>query len=455
MNENDNSVPMDLEAERSVLGAILLEEGHYWSVNEALRPDHFFRPAHQRIYTTIRDVLADSKSLSVSVLISRLGPELEDGQSTSNYLTSLMRRAEDQDLRATDFYEQIIETWTRRQLLMIAEQARKAALDKKRHASDHLSDLQTVVSDVTMGSEAAPLKTIGDAATRAMTKARTAQEGGFIPGIDTGLPSLDEILGRIMPTDFGALIASQGDGKTLIAMQLAARAAEFGGALFFEQEMQDEDLARRALAAGSDISAAEIEEGRFDFYAMDSLRKAHSKLLDTRLFIDDRPKLFLDQMASRVIQAKKTRGIKACFYDHARKIKVRGKFQNKFDRMEYITGFLKDLAKETGVPQILLCQRSRSSQRREDPTPQITDFPEGPSLEQDCDWIIGALRRDVWLNQHKPRDFESREGRQWVEDYNAAKGLVEINVLKRRRGEVGGMRKFLFDGRYSRVSELG
>lgn len=445
---------MDLEAERSVLGAILVLDDHYWSVCEVLRSDQFFLPMHQRIYTTIREVVSDNKRLSLSILSSRLGPELEDGQSTTNYLSALLRRAEDQELRASDFVDNIVETWTRRQMLAIAEEAGKAARDTKRYAVDHLADLQARLADVAAGAQAEPLKSIGDAATRALRKATKANEEGFIPGIDTGLPSLDEILGRIMPTDFGAIIASQGDGKTLIAMQLAERAAEYEGSLFFSLEMEDEDLARRSLAFGSNLSAAEIEEGRFDMYSMDQLRNAHAAILDKKLFIDDRPKLRLDQMRERIYQVKKSRGLSAVYFDHARRIRVNGKFANKFDRMEYITGALKEMAKEFKVPHILLCQRSRASQRRDDPSPQITDFPEGPSLEQDCDWIIGALRRDLWLNQNKPRDMEGKDGTRWLEEYRESKGKVEINCLKRRRGQAGEMRKFLFNGRLSRIQEI-
>jgi replicative DNA helicase len=448
--------PMDLEAERAVLGAILVDEANYWSVSEVLRSDHFFLPMHQRIYATIREVMQEGKSLSFSILVSRLGPEI-DGQTTSHYLSSQHRRAEDQGLRAVDFNEAIIEAWARRRLLDLGKLALTSANDKRKHALDILSEIQVQLADVQMGAEAEPLKSIGEAATRAMKKARLAQDSGIAPGFDTGLPSMDEVIGRIMPTDLGAILASQGDGKTLIAMQIATRVAEvYGGALVFSMEMYDEDLARRSIASLADVSAGEIEEGNFDLYAMERIKEAHSHLIGQKLWIDDRPKLYLDQMRDRVIKAKKSKGIVVAIYDHARKIKVRGqKFNDKFDRMEYITGFLKELAKETGVAQILLCQRSRKAQRRDDPAPQIGDFPEGSSLEQDADWILGGLRRDVWLNQNKPLDWESKDGRKWQDDYADAKGKIELYGLKRRRGQVGEMRKLLFNGRNSRLEEIG
>lgn len=250
------------------------------------------------------------------------------------------------------------------------------------------------------------------------------------------------------------MLAAPGDGKTVIGSQLAMRAALFAPAIYFQLEMRDEDMARRALAGAAGLSVAEIEEGNYDFDAYTRLAEARDRIAGLKLAIDDRPKLRIDQIRDRCLALKRSHGLGFVVIDHLRLVRLGTKVRDKFERAEIITGELKALAKELGIAVVCLSQVTRASQRRDDPTPQRSDGDGGSSIEQDADWALALLRRDRWLKTQKPVGGSDREWDEWKSKFARAKGRIEITVLKRRRGEDGEMREFVFDGRGSLVREI-
>jgi replicative DNA helicase len=444
---------INLAAERIVLGKVLSAESNYWAVNDSLRDFHFFRNIHSKIYAAIRDILTDGKKLSLTMIESHIGEEYDDGQSTSIYMTALLRDSEDITDWATEV-EDIIDKWRSRKLLQVLDDARKAAIKPEAMSTDLLSDLEVRLQDISVNSQAEPLKSLGSIAERAITKSAKAHDSGDIPGFDTGLPTLDQILGRIHPGDLGFIGGRPGDGKSVVGVQLALRAQRYAPCLYFQLEMQDEDMARRVLAGETGISVSDIESGQYDFDQMEQLKAANDRLADSRVFIDDRPKLAFEQIRDRCVAMKRSKGLGMVVVDHVRLVRVLAKTKDKWERVEYVTGELKSLAKSLKVAFVVLSQVTRASQRRDDPSPQLNDFDSGSSLEQDADWAIGLFRRDRWLKSQRPHEMDSRDGREWAEKMSDARGKIEMTILKRRRGDDGEMRQFEFDGRRSMIKEL-
>jgi replicative DNA helicase len=452
---NTPEAPANLMAEKAVLGSVLSGPEAFFSISEVLQPQHFYRPINAKIFEAIRDIYGANQKFSLHRVVASVGDEFDDGKSTISYLTALLRDADDSELNPLDFVEDIVEAWQRRKIGELESWVSKEARKRETIPADLLDQMVDRIDAIKQNSQSVPLKSIGQFAREAFISSKRAQETGESVGFDTGLPTLDSMLGRQQRGDFGVIGAAQGDGKTVIGAQVLRRIALFQPTIFFQLEMAGEDMARRAMAGEANVSVSEIEEGNYDLMALEELKNAADKLDNERLFIDDRPKLNFDQIRDRIWRTHKTMGLGAVVIDHLRLIRTRQKFPNKFDRIEWITGELKALAKETKVNIITLAQRTRTSQRRDDCAPQITDFDGGSSIEQDADWIIGLARRDRWLAQRRPStDQESREYQKWLEEYREAKGRIEIYILKRRRGEDGAMEKFLFNGRQGRIEEL-
>lgn len=391
--------------------------------------------------------------MSLTLVQSRIGEEYDDGQSTIVLMTALLRDAEDVGDWTVEA-ETIIDLWRCRKTIEVLETGLKEAKKPGVMSADLLSDLEVHIQDISVNSQSEPIKWIGDVANRVITRSGRTRETGIVPGFDTGLPSLDAIVGRIHAGDLGFIGARQGDAKTLVAMQIAMRAQSYYPGCFFELEMQDEDLTARVLSNGANVSVADIESGEYDFDTLEGLKAARDRLKGTKIAIDDRPKLAIEQIRDRCVQLKRRHDLGFAVIDHLRLVRSFAKTQNKFERMENVTGELKAIAKDLKIAIIVLSQVTRASQRRDDPFPIITDLDGGGSLEQDADWGISLFRRDRYLKNEKPRDAESREFRDWAEDMSRWRNKIEIRCLKRRRGEDGETREFEFDGRRGVIREL-
>lgn len=444
----------NLVAERMVLGKVLQSETSFWAISDVLQAFHFSSDMHGRIYQAIRDVLTEGKRMSIAILESRLGPEYdEDGKSTSSLLTALLRDAENNE-SALDEVETIVDLYRHRKLIETLEHGLKEAKRPNIMPSDLLSDMEVKIRDISINSQAEPLKWLGDIAVKVLTRSSKTKDTGIIPGFDTGLPSLDQLIGRIHAGDLGFICARPGDAKTLLAFQIALRAQLYSPGIFYELEMKDEDLTARALANETNVSVAEIEAGSYDAFALEDLKSARDKLKGTRIVIDDRPKLAIEQIRDRCVAMKRRHGLGFAVVDHVRLVRTFNKVANKFDRIEHVTGELKALAKDLGIAFIVLSQVTRSSQRRDDPFPNLTDSDGGGSIDQDADWCISLFRRDRWLKNQRPQEMDSKDGREWAEQMHRWKNRIEIRCLKRRRGEDGETAEFEFDGRRGQLREV-
>lgn len=432
---------------------MLSAESNFWSVADSLQAQHFHRDIYSRIYGAVRDILTEGKKLSLNAIESRIGDEYDEGQSTMILMTALLRESEDVGDWSTEV-EVIIDLWRVRSTLQTLEAGIKEAKKPGIFSSDLIADLETRLQDISVNSQAQPLKSLGSIATRAVNKSKRAHGSGEVPGLDTGLPTLDQILGRIHPGDLGFIGGRPGDGKTIVGVQLAMRAQLYAPCLYFQLEMRDEDMARRILAGETGISVADIEGGQYDFDQLEQLKSANERLAGSRVYIDDRPKLAVEQIRDRCIAMKRSKGLGMVVVDHVRLIRALARTKDKWERVEYVTGELKSLAKDLGVAIVALSQVTRASQRRDDPSPQLNDLDSGPTLEQDADWAVGLFRRDRWLKSQRPHDMESRDGRDWSEKMADARGKIEMTILKRRRGEDGEMRQFIFDGKRGVIREL-
>ncbi|WP_370677609.1 replicative DNA helicase [Pleomorphomonas sp. PLEO] len=456
MNAPHNPLAPSATVEKAVLGALLLSDSAYWSVESVLKPEHFSFAIHSKIFSAIKKLCDEGKKVSLQKLVALIGEEYDDGKSVIMLLGALLNDAERSEGGGVwqTFVEDIIEGWRKRQIKEQVEWATKRVVEAGVNSDDLITDLKGRLEAIEANSQAQRVQWIGEIAAKAARSGKAARDGGVVPGFDTGLSSLDEVIGRIHQGDFGAIIAPQGDGKTILAAQLAKRAALYGPVAFDQLDMGSDDMVRRELAQQSDMSAEELEEGAFDFFAAERLDAAVKAMANLPIIIDDRTNQSIDQIISRARSLKRSHGIHAMFIDHMRKVQVRGKMHDRFEKYPIITGGLKDAGKDIGVTFVLLSQVLQQAQRRDSPVLQLTDAEGGGSLQQDADWVIGMWRWDRWLKTREPTNGSEADWSKWREKYNRHKGRVEMCGLKRRRGQDGIIREFEFNGRLSVIREI-
>jgi replicative DNA helicase len=310
--------------------------------------------------------------------------------------------------------------------------------------------------EIGQNSSTTPILSIGEIVKSALAKSRTTKASGVIPGFDTGLSSLDEIMGRIHPGDLGFIGADPNAGKTILAQQIAHHISHDLGrsVAFFQLEMDKEDMARRYLAGQANMSTAQVEEGAYEFDQADHLAAAAERVANDRLWIDDDSDLTIEQIRDRCASLKRRpEGLDVAFVDHLLKVEAIGNFRDYFAKVKHVTGRGKIVAKQLGIGLIFLVHRTRGSQRNS-PIPTMRDFDGGPSIERDADWVIGLTRPDLYLEEERPDEMDSAAGRKWTERWHACRDTIDIYNLKGRRSKRGEKRSFKFNGRLSRISEI-
>lgn len=440
-------------AERAVLGALLKNETLYWQVSDILRQDHFSLPLHQQIYGVIRDICEESKRLTLALLLSRLPEQDESGIGMDLTIHALIKNAEEIQT-PLDFADQISEAANRRRLEAIGNALVRAAKSPEGAAIDIAGEAEMALLDVMHASAPKRPRLIGEIARGVMASAFKAKQDDFLPGLTTGLPSIDEILGLILPGDSGYILGAQADGKSALAMQIGMHVARQGiPVLVVQLEMSEEQVAARELAKESGITVRLINEGAFDFDQADRIKNAEESLRKHPLYVLDADDITVRQIKSHIVAMKRTLGVGLAIFDQLDKIKSPNRHRDKFERLTEITRDIKILSKSEKVPTITLAQRTRTAQRRDDPTPEIDDADTN-SIERDADWVIAPWRLWNWLHKHKPKGRDEAEWMIWKDRLEKCADLADVICLKTRSGKAFEQRPLRWNGPRTRFEEL-
>lgn len=438
-------------AERAILSGLLRGPDSFWLVCEQLKPEHFQTRIHQQIYAAISEVLYANRKLSVQAVAAKLPDETEDGIEAEAVLHVLI--ADDDAGNPLDFVADVVEAHGRRQLLLLADRIRKEAESDK------------PVADIAAGLEARALDLIHEGSTKrprplvefmqsAITKAKMPEN--LTARFDTGLQSLDEIVGRFVPGDFVVLMAAQGDGKTAMGAQIAARAAEYMPALYFQIEMPGEQMGVREIAYAADVKAREVLEGTWDFAGQERAMEVLKQYAHLPLLVHDQGRIRFSEIRSHAIAMKRSRGLGMFVVDHLQLIQADHgvKYQSKFDKIDDHCDRLKGLAKELDCVCLALCQRTRGGQRDDDPTPKILDAPSN-GVELTADIMIGLWRKVTWLAQRRPKGGKnaSEEMEKWEQEMARCRDLAELVSLKHRRMAPFQQRAIIYDAPRTRFME--
>jgi replicative DNA helicase len=418
------TLPHNLDAERSVLGAILIDNATFNVVAAVLQPDAFFREAHRRIFERMADLSERSQPIDFITLKEELARAGElDEVGGPAYLAALT----DGVPRSTnaEYYAQIVkEKATLRALIFSANKILATAYEAEQEADLILDEAESsifAVADDRVKAGFVPMKTLVSESFPKIEKLFTHKS--HITGVATGFADIDRKTRGLQPGDMVIVAARPSMGKTSLVLNICQHVATHGGvAGFFSLEMSKESLFMRMLASEARIDMHRLMSGQIGQREYGQITQALESLSEAQLFIDDTAGISVLEMRAKARRLKAEHGLSLLAIDYVQLMTGRGRFENRTLELASISRSLKGLAKELGVPIIVLSQLSRASEARSDKRPQLSDLRESGALEQDADVVALIFREEMYKLGDEPSESD---------------GIAEIIIAKQRNGPTG------------------
>lgn len=430
--------PQNIEAERAVLGAILIDHEALNRVLEILRATDFYRDAHRKIFESMiilsernepTDILTVSNHLTSQGFLDVIGgatylSELADNMPSSANVISYARI-----IREKAVVRGLVNAATE-----ISTQGYDGALD-----ADSLMDFaERKIFEISENRMRPTFVGVRDVVKDSFKRIEQLFESKKeITGLATGFKELDNMTSGLQPGDLIILAARPSMGKTAFALNMAEHAAihENAAVAIFSVEMSKESLVTRMLCSQARIDSSRLRRGQLDEHDWPRLTKAAGHLSDASIYLDDTGAPTVLEMRAKARRLKKERGLQLIVVDYLQLIRASGSTQNREQEISEISRSLKALAKELSVPVVALSQLNRAVENRQNRRPQLADLRESGAIEQDADVIAFIYRDEVY-------DPETPD-----------KGIAEIIVGKQRNGPVGTCR-LAFLNQYTRFENL-
>ena len=438
----ERTLPHDLDAEKSVLGAILINNQTFNQAAEVLDAQDFFRDAHRKIFEKMVALTDRSDPVDLITLKDELdrSGELEDvgGPAYISALTDGVPRSAN-----VEYYARIVkEKSTLRRLIQSATEVLTRAYDAEATADDQLDEAERAIFDIAEGRARAGFVSLGELVDRGYGMLEQLQlHQGLVTGIPSGFADLDEMTRGFQPSDLIIVAARPAMGKTSLVLNIALHCGVEAGKTvgIFSLEMSKEQLFLRMLTSEARVDAHRFRGGFLGEQDYERLVTAFPRLHDARVFVDDTPSVGILEIRAKARRLKLEHGLDLLVIDYLQLMQGRGRFENRQQELAAISRSLKILAKELNIPIIALSQLSRAPEARGDHRPQSSDLRESGALEQDADVVLFIFREDMYSVEDERRpDVE---------------GVAELIIGKQRNGPTGTV-KLAFLKQYTRFENL-
>jgi replicative DNA helicase len=423
----ERGLPAAIEAERSILGAILLDNLIFDQAAE-LKPDDFSLDGHRRIFARMRDLQDTGRPVDMITLAEELDRRKEvEAVGGIAYLSSLIDGVPERP--SVEHYVRIVRNKALlRGLINIAQTAIAEAIEHSDEAEEVINRAEQGIfqlSENRLGQGFSDIPTIVRNSFGSLDQLYA--RGQEITGLATHYTLLDKMTSGFQPSDLVVIAARPSMGKTALAMNIAENAAVQDRKVVgvFSLEMSKEALLMRMLASHSRVDSHRLRTGFITREDKDKLTFATESLMQAKLYIDDTPGISVTEMRSKARRLKQQEGLDLIIVDYLQlmsAVPIGGKrFENRTQEVSAISRGLKAVAKELRVPVVALSQLSRAPESRGgDHRPQLSDLRESGSIEQDADVVAFIFREEVYKKDDP--DLE---------------GIAEIIVAKQRNGPTG------------------
>ncbi len=433
----ERPLPQNLDAERSVLGAILIDNNALNVAVERLRAEDFLSDYNRRIYQQMMVLGEAQQAIDLVTLTDQLHRRGElEAAGGAAYLAQLLDGVP--HVSNVEHYARIVkEKSVLRSLIHATHAIQQQALEADDDADAILDRAESSIFQLAEDRIRAGLISMKEVVAGNMERLeRIITEGRKVTGLATGYPELDNLTSGLQPSELIILAARPSVGKTAFALNLAeniaVRAEEPRAVAIFSLEMSKESLLMRLLASLSPVDAHKFRTGHLSHSDWKVMTHALGRLAASPLWIDDAGSATVVEIGAKARRLKREKKLDLIIIDYLQLIAARGRFSNRNEEVTSITRGLKGLAKELQVPVLVLSQLTRAPER-EDRRPQLADLRESGAIEQDADVVMFI---------HRPSAFKTEE----APDERARTELV---IAKQRNGPTDRVH-FVFRSQYTR-----
>jgi replicative DNA helicase len=434
----EKPLPNNLEAERSVLGAVLLDNNALNAAIENLKPEDFFLDQHRRVFLQMIALSEAQQAIDLVTLSDALHRRGDlDAAGGAPYLASLA----DGMPRVTnvEHYARIVkEKAILRNLIHATHNIQQRAFEGEEGADAILDNAESSIfalAEDRIRAGLLPIKEIIDSSRDRLEK--IFREGKSITGIATGYTDLDRLTSGFQPSELLILAARPSQGKTALALNLAENIGIRAGqpVAIFSLEMSKESLLQRLVSSVAQIDAHHFRTGRLTKDDWRLMTDALARIYASPIWIDDAGSISVLEIGAKARRLKRDKGLSLLIVDYLQLITARGRFGNRQEEVASISRGLKGLAKELQIPVLVLSQLTRAPERDER-GPQLSDLRESGAIEQDADVVMFIYRPHFFKAGATPEEREE----------------TELRIAKQRNGPTDTVR-FVFRSRLTRFEE--
>ncbi len=434
----ERPLPQNLDAERSILGAILLDNHALNAAIENIKPEDFFLEQHRRVFNQMIALGESQQAIDLVTLtesLHRVG-ELESSGGAP-YLAALadgMPRVSN-----VEHYARIVrEKALLRNLIHATHNIQQRALEGEDGADTILDNAESSIFALAEDRVKAGLIPVKDIVRDNFERLeKIFREGKSITGVSTGYTELDKLLSGLQPSELLILAARPSQGKTALALNFAENISIRAGSpvAFFSLEMSKESLLQRLVASVAQIDAHKFRSGHLSREDWRRMTEALGTISSAPLWIDDAGSTSVLEIGAKARRLKREKGLSLVVVDYLQLITGRGRFSNRQEEVSSISRGLKGLAKELQIPVLVLSQLTRAPER-EERGPQLSDLRESGAIEQDAD-VVMFIYRPHWSKMEASPEERDQ---------------AQIQVAKQRNGPTDKVR-FVFRSRLTRFEE--
>ena len=432
--------PQNIEAEESLISAILVDNNTLLDVIEILAPEDFYRTAHQKIYAAITDLFDKTEPIDLVTLANKLKEKGHlEAIGSASYLARLVDTVP-LAVNAQHYAKIVHDKAALRRLIEKANAIVKRCFEERGNADDVIDFAESAIFEI---SEKKSQQAFYPLSKIILGNIETLEENqgnrSLVTGVPTGFSRLDNLTSGFQNSDLIILAARPSMGKTALALNIARNAAVDANipVAVFSLEMSKEQLSLRMLCSEARIDSSRLRGGFFSMEDWHRLTDAAGILSESPIYIDDSASLSAMDIRAKARRLKMEKNIGLVVIDYLQLMQGRAGAERRDIEISEISRSLKALAKELDLPVLALSQLNRMLEQRNDKRPRLSDLRESGALEQDAD-VVAFIYRDEVYNK---------------EEDNPNKGVAEILLSKQRNGPTGDI-YLTFLNSYTRFEDL-
>ncbi len=421
--DNLKTPPQNLEAERGVIGAILIDANALPKVADILHAEHFYSPQHALLYESITNLYSAAKPVDVVTITSELKKRKKLAQAGgSAYLSELIAEVPT-SAHLVEYANLVKEASVRRSLITYGATLADQARIESKELEEILSELEGQLFSLSIDNTQREFLSAAELVEMHFEQIEEySKNPNALRGLPTGLRDLDAMLGGIHDSDLLIVAARPSVGKSSFALDIARHVAveEHKSVAIFSLEMPSIQVIQRILSQQINVSLWDLRMGMMTDEGYSRFAEGAGKLAEAKLYVDDTPGVTIGSLRSKCRKLMMDKGLDMIVVDYLQLMQGSGKYKdNRAQEISEISRGLKLLARELSVPVVALAQLNRSVENRADHMPQLSDLRDSGSIEQDAD-VVMFLSREKLYNP----DTEKQN-------------IADVIISKHRNGPIG------------------